>query len=133
MSKKVFISYAREDVDMIRRINTDLETKGFTTWLDEKDLLPGQNWRVVIPREIRESDYCLMMFSSLSVVKRGFVQAEQKIALGVVDEMPESAVFIIPVRLDECEIPYSLEDRHYVDMFPDYDRGFEIILKALNA
>ncbi len=133
MSKKVFISYAREDATMVRQFNADIESNGFLTWFDEKDLLLGQNWRVVIPKEIRKSDFFIFMLSTRSVTKRGYVQAEQKIAMDVLDEMPESDIFIIPVRIDDCEVPYSLEKYLYVDLFPDYNQALDKILKTLRA
>ncbi len=74
MSKKVFISYAREDATIVRQFNADIESNGFSTWFDEKNLLAGQDWQIVIPREIRKSDFFITLLSTQSVVKRGFVQ-----------------------------------------------------------
>ena len=35
-------------------------------------------------------------------------------------------------RLDDCEIPYErLEDIQYVDLFPDWNRGLNQILQAM--
>lgn len=133
MSKMVFISHAKEDAATARKLNNDLESNGFSTWFDEKDLLPGQNWKIVIRQAIKKCDYFITLLSDRSVSKRGFVQAEQKLSFDVMDEMPESDVFVIPVRINECEIPYSLENIHYVDLFPDYDTGFNLILRGLRA
>ena len=65
--------------------------------------------------------------------KQGFVQAEQKLAFDVMNNMPVSDVFVIPVRIDECEISYSLEYIHCVDLFPDYDAGLNRLISGLRA
>jgi len=41
---KVFISYAREDAEIARRIYRDLKALGAQPWLDTEALLPGQKW-----------------------------------------------------------------------------------------
>jgi hypothetical protein len=54
-------------------------------------------------------------------VKRGYVQKELKEALEILDEFPESGVFIIPVRLEAINISDSrLEQIQYVDLFPSW-------------
>ena len=133
MSKTVFISHAKEDAATARKLNDDLEREGFSTWFDEKDLLPGQNWKIAIRQAIRKCDYFITLLSTKAVRKRGFVQAEQKLAYDVMDEMPETDIFIIPARIDDCEIPYHLEDRHFVNLFPDYQQGLRQILRAFRA
>jgi hypothetical protein len=41
--------------------------------------------------------------------------------LEILDKYPESKVFIIPVRLDDCEVSDSkLKEINYVDLFPSW-------------
>ncbi len=133
MKKKVFINYAREDVETARKLFHDLEHHGYDPWLDEKNLLPGQNWRMEIPKVIRETGYMLVILSDKSTTKRGFVQAEQALALEVLDEFPRDEIFLIPVRLVDCELPFRLESLTWVDLFPKYESGFKRIIKALES
>jgi hypothetical protein len=64
--------------------------------------------------------------------KIGYVQAEYKFALEVLDEFPETGIYIIPIRLDNCEIHYEkLKDIQYVDMFPNWKEGLEKILQSM--
>ena len=94
---KVFISYAREDIETARKLYHDLKQAGISPWMDKEDLLPGQNWRVMISKAIQESKYFLAVLSSHSLTKRGFVQKELKMALDILDEFPEDDIFIIPM------------------------------------
>jgi hypothetical protein len=71
--------------------------------------------------------------SSTSVQKRGFVQKELRHALEGQEYFPESAVYIVPVRLDDCQLAYEkLEKIQYVDMFPDWNRGQTIKVESLS-
>jgi len=130
----VFISYAKEDVEHARKLYADLKGTGFDVWLDEEILRPGQNWRIAINDAIRKSRFFIALLSKHSVNKRGFVQKELRIALDVLAEYPRSEVFIIPARLDDCSVSDdNLKDLHYVDLFPDYQKGFDKILLSLGA
>ncbi|MCP4106377.1 MAG: TIR domain-containing protein [Desulfobacteraceae bacterium] len=55
--KKVFISYAREDIEVAERLYSDLNNAGLKPWMDEKDLLPGQNWELTVTNAIRKSSF----------------------------------------------------------------------------
>ena len=128
----VFISYAREDTEAARRLYDDLKNAGLTPWLDKESLVAGQNWKIAINKAIKKSRYFIPILSSNAVEKRGYVQKEFRYALDVIDEFPESQIFVIPVRLDDCDIPYEkLKDIEYVDLFPDWNKGLQRILQAL--
>ena len=129
---KVFISYAREDLEIAKRLRDDLEKAGIKTWLDKEDLLPGQNWRDVILREIRESRYFIAMLSSKALSREGFVHKELKTALDFIDHLPADRIFIIPVRTDECmPADEKLKYIHWADLFPSYEDGLKKILRVL--
>lgn len=64
-----------------------------------------------------------------SIDKAGYVQREIKLALDVAEEQPEGAIYIIPVRLIDCQVPERLSDYHWVDMFDE--RGYQRLLKGL--
>lgn len=106
-----------------------MKQDGYKPWLDEKDLLPGQDWQLEIRNTIRNSDVVLVCLSKTSINKRDFVQKEIKIALDIADEQPEGAVFIIPVRLEECSIPDRLTRWHWVNVFTD--DGYKQLLRSL--
>ena len=126
---QVFISYAREDVAIARRLRTDLKKAGIQTWLDEDDLLPGRDWKDEISKAIASCRYFIAILSENSTQKRGYVQKELKAALEIWEEFPSGDVFLIPVRVNECKTTYSkLKDLHWVDLFPSWKKGIEKIL-----
>jgi hypothetical protein len=78
---------------------------GISPWLDEIDLLPGQKWRDEIPKAVRSSHAILICLSSQAVNKEGYIQKEIVYALDVAQEKPEGTIFLIPIRLEECDVP----------------------------
>lgn len=129
---KVFISYAREDIEAAKKVYASLKREKLEPWLDVESLLPGQNWKETIVQAIKESSFFLALLSSNSVTKRGFVQRELKIALDVLDELPPSNIYLIPIRLDDCRAAYpKLQEIQWVDLFPSYDDAISKILQVL--
>lgn len=126
----IFLCYAKEDYDLVNKYYAALKDRGFSPWIDENDLLPGQNWRIEIPKKIKESDFVIVFLSSESVLKRGYVQKEYKLALSVLDEMPEESIYIIPARLDECNIPNQFESLQWTDLFKK--DGFDKLIKVID-
>lgn len=129
---KVFISYAREDSEIAQRLFHDLRRIGVSAWFDTQNLRPGEDWQRAIRKAIEESTYFLALISQHSTRKRGFVQKEIRYALEVLDKLPPDQIFVIPVRLGECEPQYErIQSLNYVDLFRSYDDGIERILQFL--
>lgn len=127
----IFLCHSSGDKPTVRTLHQRLQADGFTPWLDEVNLLPGQDWEREITTAVRKSRVVLVCLSSASVTKEGFVQKEIKYALDVADEKPEGTIFIIPVRLDNCDVPARLRRWHWVNLFED--SGYSRLLSALRT
>jgi hypothetical protein len=114
---KIFLCHANEDKPQVRDIYQRLKAEGFQSWLDEEDLLPGQLWDQEIRKALKASDFILIFFSQNSVLKRGYVQREMKLALDTWEEVPDGQIHTIPVRLDDCAIPEGFRRFQWVDLF----------------
>jgi hypothetical protein len=126
---KIFLSYAREDEEQVKKLYQKLSGAGFKPWMDKKDILPGESWKFRIPRAIRESDFFLACLSCNSVNKRGWIQREIKDALDIWQEKLDSDIYLIPARLEDCEIPERLGDFQWVDLFEE--DGWTRLVKAI--
>ncbi len=131
---QIFLSYAKEDKDVAKKLYNDLRREGLELWIDTENLLPGQDWKIMISQAIKNSQYFLALLSSCSVSKTGFVQKELKLALELLDEMSPYKIFIIPVRINECRLADNkLQHLHWVDLFPSYKKGLEQILRVFKT
>ena len=132
-NKKIFLNYAKEDFEIAERIYGDLTQAGLEVWFDKVSLLPGQNWKIEIKKAIKNSWRFLALISSKSVNKRGYIQKELKEAIEILDEIPESDILIVPVRIEDCEPPERLKELHWVDLFDSYEKGLLQILRVLKT
>ncbi len=128
---KVFLCHASEDSATLQELHHRLSADGFEPWLDQEDLLGGQNWAREIPRAIRGSDVVLVCLSQQSTTKEGYLQKEVREARDVANEKPPGKVFLIPVLLDDCSVPEYLNEFHVVKLWQT--DGYERLRRALKS
>jgi hypothetical protein len=114
---KVFLCHSHADRAAVRVLYKRLKGDHVEPWLDGESLLPGQHWEREIREAILKSDAILICLSNAFNGKRGFRHEELKLALGKAGTLPEGDVFIIPLRLEKCDMPASLRHLHRVDLF----------------
>jgi hypothetical protein len=125
---RVFLAHSSADKEEVRTLYRRLRQNGLAPWLDEEALVPGQDWELAIRAAVRGSDYVAVCLSQASTTRAGYVHKEIKQALDVADEQPEGSVFIVPVRLEECDVPDRLRHLHWVDLFSP--AGYQRLLRA---
>lgn len=127
---KVFISYASGDRAEAQKLHEFLVMQGVDAWLDTENLLPGQDWKMEISRALDETDLILLCLSKKSVSREGYVQKEMRLALDRALEIPPGEIFLIPARFEECDLPYSLRDFQWVDLYTE--SGMQKFIKSLS-
>ncbi|MFE3872200.1 TIR domain-containing protein [Flavobacterium sp. ZS1P70] len=130
MHDKVFISYAKEDFAFAEKLHDFLEENSFRPWLDKKALLPGQDWNFIIRKALREANYIILLLSSNSVQKRGYIQREFKLALEYYEEKLEEDIYLIPLKINDCEVPDRLSKFQWVEY--DSKNCFNLVLTSLS-
>lgn len=125
----IFLCYAPDDRPAIRNLYKRLLKMGLRPWLDEENILPGQDWNHEIKKAIEDSLLVLLCISNKSISTTGHVQKEIKFALDVADEYPFGEIFIVPARLENCIVPRQLQKYQWVDLFDD--KGFEKLLRVI--
>jgi len=127
---KVFLCHAHSDATAVRALYNRLVKDGVDAWLDKEKLLPGQDFELEIRKAVCEADVVIVCLSR-QFVQAGFKHKEVKWALDTAMEQPEGEIFIIPLRLEECETLESLGSLHWVDYF--VPKGYEILARSLQA
>jgi len=126
---RVFLCHSSGDKLFVRQLYQRLKACNLDPWLDEENLLPGQDWENDIRKAVREADAAVVCLSRGSTSKTGFVQKEIKIALDVAEEKPDDTIFIIPLKLEECVTPQRLRRWQCVKYFEQ--DGFDKLMKTL--
>lgn len=134
MRARVFIAYGKENQAAAERLYEDVERAGFSPWMDVRKLVPGQNWPRAIETAIESADFFVACFSRSSVNKRGGFQAEIRYALDCARRIPLDEIFVVPVRLDDCRVPRSIQrETQYVDLFPEWERGVGELVETMRG
>ncbi len=125
---QVFLCHASADKPKVSELYRYLRRRGIAPWLDAEDLLPGQDWQIEIPKALLASDVIVVCLTQNSVTKEGYVQKEIGFALDKAQEKP-GAIFIIPAKLEACDVPDRLSRYHWVDLH--LDGGYARLMRSL--
>ena len=127
----VFLVHAHSDKEAVHKLYIRLIKDGIQAWLDAENLQPGQDWQNEIRRAILKSDAVIVCLSRGFDKQHGYRHEELKIALDKAKLLIGDEIFIIPVRLEECDMPESLRHLHRVDLFKP--GGFKKLLNSLRG
>ena len=125
----VFLIHAHSDRETVHKLYQRLVRDGLKVWLDAERLQPGQDWQNEIRAALLKCGTVLVCLTNAFNNPPGFRHEELKLALEKANFVPEDQIFVIPVRLDECEMPESLQHLHRVDLFKP--GGYAKLLRVL--
>jgi len=130
-----FLCYAKENSTPVREFRERMKAEAWIDpWFDEEDILPGQKWEESVVDAVHNSHAVIVFLSSIAIRKEGFFHKELKLALDAAAEKPDGTIFIIPIRLDVCDVPERLLPYQYVDYFGDEahkDHVYSSLIAAL--
>lgn len=128
MAADVFISYSTQNRAIADRLAQDLARSGLRVFYD-KELVPGEAWELRLEQQLRNARYILVLLSP------AYVQSEwarRELEIAALSES-EGEIRIIPVLIENTEIPAFLRAKHYADLREDYEGGLALIKRALTA
>lgn len=126
----IFLCHGKEDKARVRRAKQRIEGLGFDTWIDEDDILPGQDWDREIKNALHAAFVVVVFLSASSWNRRGYIQREIRLALDLLGEIPSDQIFIIPALLEPCELPEPLRRYQAVKLY--IEGGFELLAASLS-
>lgn len=128
----VFLCHAKEDDKKVGELYFRLRGLGLDPWYDREKLVVGDRWEDEVIGAIEKTDYFAICLSSKSVSKTGFIQREIKLAVKEYQRRPQEFAYLLPVRLEACEVPRlklddvtTLSDLQWIDLFIEEERGLE--------
>lgn len=128
---KVFISHASEDKDrFVIPFATCLRENGVDAWVDQWEMAPGDSLVDKIFEEGLKNAQAIVIVLSSNSVNKPWVREE--LNAGVVNKITRKTK-IIPVVIDECEVPESLRSTLWerISDLSNYESSFRKILSAI--
>ena len=128
---KVFVSHASEDkARFVARFAARLRENGVDAWLDQWEMKPGDSLvDRIFEQGLKSAQAVIIVLSAVSVTKPW---VREELNNSVVSRI-NRGLRIIPVVIDQCEIPEALAATLWqrVDDLEHYDDAFQRILDAI--
>jgi len=121
--QQTFFSYSRTDAAFALRLANDLRASGADIWIDQLDIEPGARWDAAIQAALKESNDLIVVLSPKAVASENIMD-EVSFAL-------EHNRRVVPVLIEQCEIPFRLKRLQYISFIEGYDKGYERLRAVL--
>lgn len=128
----VFMSYAREDFDKVILVYEALQEANCYPWIDQRDILGGQDWEKVLRKAISNSHFFVPCFSRKAISKIGVFQRELKLSFKHSDLFPSGYIYCIPLLLEPLEsneLPEQFQGKQWINVFKE--SGIKMILQSI--
>lgn len=122
MTKHIFVSYTRADSIVAEQIVEALDNIGLQPWIDTREIKPGDSFLEKMNEGLGIAEYVLLLVSKHSLNSE-WVQREW------LSTLADRATILIPVLLDDSEIPPLLRDIVHIDLRGDLVAGVAKIVK----
>jgi hypothetical protein len=108
----IFISYNRSDVAFVDWLAKNLVARRHNIWVDRWELNIGDSLISRIQGALTESDAILIVLSRNSVASEW---CKKELNSGLMRELEEKRVLVLPCVIEDCEIPLFLREKLYAD------------------
>lgn len=106
-SLQTFISYSRINQQFAIRLACELKSAGYSVWMDQFDIPAGARWDEEIEKALRECQIFMFIMTPDSVTSEN---AKDEVGYAI-----DHGKRILPVLLEECEVPLRLRRLQHVD------------------
>ncbi len=124
----IFISYSHSDAPFVEKLGALLFKEKMPVWLDRWELNVGDSLIRRIEDAISDAAAVIFVLSKASVESDW---CRKELSAGLVRELDEKKVIVLPLLLGDCAVPLFLRDKKYADFRTDFDSGFRDIVNAL--
>lgn len=124
----IFISYSHEDNAFVDRLAMQLVAYKAKVWLDRWELHVGDSLIRRIQDAIAGASALLVVLSKAAVKSEW---CNKELSAGLVRELEEKRIVVLPVLKEDCAIPLFLRDKLYADFRENFDDGLRTILESI--
>jgi len=124
----IFISHSHKDKEFVDKLGVKLTVERIPVFVDRWEMNVGDSITQKIEQAITDSSFLLVVLSESSV-KSDWCKRE--ITSGLMLELEKRRVVVLPILIENCEIPLFLRDKFYADFREDFDYGFSQIQSSI--
>lgn len=124
----IFISYSHADKAFVDELALDLVKHEAHVWVDTWELNVGDSILDRVQNAIQDSSALLIVLSRASVASEW---CKKELNAGLMRELAEKRVVVLPVLVEDCEIPVFLREKVYADFRADYQKELKALVEAV--
>ena len=124
----IFISYSHADKAFVNKLASNLVKHDAHVWVDTWELNVGDSILNRAQEAIRDSSALLIVLSKASVASEW---CKKELSAGLMRELDEKRVVVLPVLVEDCEIPVFLREKMYADFRKDFKTGLKALVEAV--
>jgi TolB-like protein/Tfp pilus assembly protein PilF len=119
-SRGIFVSYASQDEEAVKRLCDALRAAGLEIWFDHEALRGGDAWDASIRAKIKDCALFMPVISASTQARgEGYFRLEWKLAVDRSHLMAEDQPFLVPVVIDEtpeagARVPDAFRARQWI-------------------
>jgi TIR domain len=124
----IFISYSHQDSDFVSALAVRLAKQNTHVWIDTWEINVGDSLIDKVQNAIQDAGALLVVLSKASVESEW---CKKELNAGLVRELEEKRVVVLPLLKEDCIIPIFLREKKYADFRSDFNKGFHELLAAV--
>lgn len=124
----VFVSYNHNDYAFVDRLAHALTESRHFIWLDKWQLTAGDSIIDKVQSALSKAEAILIVLSQNSIQSNW---CKKELNAGLIREIDERKVLLLPLLINDCEIPLFLREKKYADFRGDFNEGLQEVLNAL--
>lgn len=128
--RRIFLCHAGEDWEFTRKLAHALTAKGIPVWYDGWSLKVGDSIVEKINQGIKDSSFMGVVLSK-NAVDKPWCKREMNSALQ--RQLSDNGITILPILIEECEVPALLSDILWADFRESFDSGLSRLLESIRA
>ena len=124
----VFISYSHSDKEFVDKLATQLVQHNARVWIDRWELNVGDSILNNVQNAIQDASALIVVLSKASVSSEW---CKKELSAGLIRELDERRVVVLPALLEDCTVPVFLREKMYADFRRNFDSGLRTLIDAI--
>lgn len=126
----IFISYSHKDKDFVDKLGLKLVEKRIKVFIDRWEMKLGDSITNKIQDAITDASFLMVILSKNSIASDW---CKREITTGLMLELDKRRIVVLPILIEDCEIPLFLRDKFYADFRTSFNNGLSTILESLST
>tara|TARA_R110001583_G_scaffold30529_1_gene105524 strand:+ start:1699 stop:2565 length:867 start_codon:yes stop_codon:yes gene_type:complete len=124
----VFISYSHENKEFVDQLAIQLVQQNVHIWLDRWELSLGDSIIDKVQDAVDGASALLVILSNASVASEW---CKKELSSGLLRELEEKRVVVMPVLLEDCKVPLFARGKIYADFRSNFDDGLKTVIDGI--